>query len=158
MILSRFMFTSFYRHVVIQYSFLSLCDWSHLSIPVSCYKFAPDNGGCSMPTSGVVAAAVAVTACYPAEIMTAWLLLLSSFLSSPAILVLPSSFYLPHTISHLSSTGHCFSYKLDGHFMQFSVTGCLIRRLSESQWLCSFSACNFKRNQALMRSCYPLCN
>lgn len=72
-------------------------------VPASLCKFAPDNSGRTVPTSGVVAAAVAETACYPAGVMAAWLPLLPPFL--PLLLCPPCSpslsfIFLPLTRSN----------------------------------------------------------
>lgn len=73
-------------------SLSSLCSLA--SVPAWQCKFAGDNSGRTMPTSGVVAAAVAVTACYPAGVMAAWLPLLFPHLTQFCF-VLPAHFHRP---------------------------------------------------------------
>ena len=90
------------------------------SVPARLCKFAPDNSGRSVPTAGVVAAAAAVTACYPAGVMAARLPLSPSFLPSflplfPPSALLSLSFFHPsfHT---LELGGYSFASPLLAHF------------------------------------------
>lgn len=74
---------------------------SHSSVPARLCKFAPDNSGRIVPASGVVAAAVAVTACYSAGVMTACLILFPSCLP-PFFPFLPSVSGLLPCLSFIS--------------------------------------------------------
>lgn len=65
-----------------------------------------------MPTSGVVAAAVAVTACYPAGVMAAWLPLLPSFLFSSISHSFALSFPVTFTGHHSQILSHYLNFSL----------------------------------------------